>query len=413
MLNNLKHIWYIALNDARLFLTDRLAVGMFILFPFLFIVMFNMLLGNVGAEDTRMQLHVATRETAGISLHLIQSMETTDEASLPPGAPVIIWEKDFEKARAAVEDNSLAGFLAFPADFTQKVESGQPASLEIIARSDATNMRMALNGLAQGIASGIKASTVEIKAVTQLLMQQGASQAEIQKAVLQILQREGSETGSGPLITYQVNNVGEVKPVNASSFVVPGYLVMFVFFAAAMASASIIRERRNHTLERLLASSVKKESILGGYFLGGILRGLIQIAIFWTLGILVFHVDIGAAPWAVIVLSLLMVLMSAAFSVMLATLVKTERAASSLAVLCSLLLAPLGGCWWPLFIDPPWMQFLAKLTPHGWANEGFNKLMLFGANGSDTWLQMVALMGFALAFLAVAVINFRATAEAT
>jgi ABC-2 type transport system permease protein len=134
---------------------------------------------------------------------------------------------------------------------------------------------------------------------------------------------------------------------------------------AAMSSIDIIRERRNHTLERLLASSVKKESILGGIYLGGFFRGLVQIAIFWTAGILIFHIDLGIAPWAVIVISLLVVLMSASFSLMLATLVKTERGASALGVLCSLLLAPLGGCWWPLFIEPKWMQFLAKFTPHG------------------------------------------------
>jgi ABC-2 type transport system permease protein len=187
---------------------------------------------------------------------------------------------------------------------------------------------------------------------------------------------------------------------------------MFVFFAAAIASVDIIRERRNHTLERLLASSVKKESILGGIYVGAVFRGLVQIAIFWTVGILAFNVDIGVAPWAVIVISLLMVLMSAAFSVMLATIVKTERSASALAVLVSLLLAPIGGCWWPLFIVPVWMQFLAKFTPHGWANDGFNKLMLFGATGSDVIWQMVALIGFTVAFIVLAVINFRTSADA-
>ena len=188
---------------------------------------------------------------------------------------------------------------------------------------------------------------------------------------------------------------------------------MFVFFASAIASVEIIRERRNHTLERLMASSVRKESILGGVYLGAFFRGLVQIAIFWTFGILVFHVNLGIAPWAVMLLSLLMVLMSAAFSLMLATIVKTERGASALAVLCSLVLAPLGGCWWPLFIDPKWMQFLAKFTPHGWANEGFNKLMLFGANGGDVIWQMLALAGFAIAFIIVAIINFRTSADAT
>ena len=105
--------------------------------------------------------------------------------------------------------------------------------------------------------------------------------------------------------------------------------------------------------------------------------------------------------------------MSASFSLMLATLAKTDRAASALGVLCSLFLAALGGCWWPLFIEPQWMQFLAKVTPHGWANEGFNKLMLFGGTAGDALWQMVALVGFAGAFIVVAVIRFRTSADAS
>ena len=72
-----------------------------------------------------------------------------------------------------------------------------------------------------------------------------------------------------------------------------------------------------------------------------------------------------------------------------------------------MILAPLGGCWWPLFITPEWMQSLAKLTPHGWANTGFNKLMLFGAQFGDVTQEMWALAAFGAAFLAVAVWRFR------
>ena len=372
-----------------------------------------MLANTTQVNDKRLELHVTTQETtSGLSQQIIQSMVTADPAKLDPGKPVIIWDKDYNQARADVEANKISGILVFPADFTQKVMSGQSTNLEIIAQSEATNGRMALNGLAQGIASEIRADNIEIGSVSQLMMRQGASQPDVQKTVSQIMQNHNSAAGSPSLITYQSTNVGDIKPVNASSYVVPGYLVMFVFFAAAIAAVDIIRERRNHTLERLMASSVRKESILGGIFLGAFFRGLVQIAIFWTMGILVFHVNLGASPDMVILLSLLVVLMSAAFSLMLATIVKTERGASALAMLCSLLLAPLGGCWWPLFIDPKWMQFLAKFTPHGWANDGFNKLMLFGATGGDVLWQMLALVGFAAAFIIVAIINFRTTADA-
>ena len=44
---------------------------------------------------------------------------------------------------------------------------------------------------------------------------------------------------------------------------------------------------------------------------------------------------------------------------------------------------------------PKWVQFVARLTPHGWATTGFNKLMLFGADFSAALPQMLALLGFA------------------
>ena len=141
--------------------------------------------------------------------------------------------------------------------------------------------------------------------------------------------------------------------------------------------------------------------------LGGVYRGVLQLAVLWGVGLLILRIDLGAAPAAMIAVSALMVLASAAFGVMLASFVKTTRSASSIAVLTSLTLAPLGGCWWPLFIAPSWQQTLAKATPHGWANAAFNKVMLFGAETSDVWVEMAALAAFALGFLALALARFR------
>jgi cytochrome c-type biogenesis protein CcmE len=146
-----------------------------ILFPFLFVIMFNILLGNTGAGDQRLELHLATRETGGISQQIIQGMVTTDESQLKPGDPIIILEKDYSQARAAVEAGKLNGFLAFPDDFTQNLMAGKNTSLEIVAQAEATDTRMALNGLARSIASVIGSETTEINAVVALLVQQGSS----------------------------------------------------------------------------------------------------------------------------------------------------------------------------------------------------------------------------------------------
>lgn len=131
---------------------------------------------------------------------------------------------------------------------------------------------------------------------------------------------------------------------------------------------------------------------------------------FWTVGLLLFDMDLGHSPMAVILLSLIMVLMSSAFALMLATLARTQRAAGSAATVVSLVLAPLGGCWWPLFITPKWMQYLAKLTPHGWATTGFNKLLLFGADFSSVAPEMLAVLGFGVVFGVIATLRSRTSA---
>ncbi|MCJ7522648.1 MAG: ABC transporter permease, partial [Dehalococcoidia bacterium] len=349
-----------------------------------------------------------------LSYQIIGALETGDASELEPGAPEIIRESDYDEARRAVEDGELEGFLAFPEGFTERIYSGEAAEIEVIADAGASYTRAALNGLANSIATGIGSTQVAARASVELLIQHGLldprDQAAIDKIIREIISGQEAAAAEGPFIGAETERVGDVEAFNAADFVVPGYLVMFVFFTAALSAEMIVRERQNHTLERLLASSVRREAILGGVFAGTAVKGIIQIAIFWAVGILAFNIDLGISPAAVVILSILMVLMSSAFTIMLAALVTTQRSAGSLAVLVSLVLAPLGGCWWPLFVTPTWMQFLAKLTPHGWANTGFNKLMLFGAEFGDVVPEMLVLVGFAVLFAMIGVWRFRTSA---
>ena len=415
MMKHLRHVWLIALKDLRLFVRDRLALFFFVLFPFLFIVLFNLVLSGVGGGDDRLELHLVTGEAeGGLSYQIIGTLETTDDSQLQPGQPRIVWDREYDKARQAVQDKDLDGFLAFPSNFTEGVLTGDGAQLEVVAQAEATDTRAALNGLAQAIASRVASQRAAASATIELLVEEGlinaGDPAAIQRVIEQIFHGQG-EAGGRSFIQFEVEKVGEVEAENAANYVIPGYLVMFVFFAGALGAEMIVRERQNHTLERLLAGSVRRESLLGGMFIGTAAKGLIQIAVFWAIGILAFHIDLGLSPVAVILVSVLMVIASASFAMMLATLAKTERSAGSVAVLASLVLAPLGGCWWPLFITPKWMQFIAKITPHGWANTAFNKLMLFGADFNAAIPAMLALIGFTVGFALIAVWRFRTSAE--
>lgn len=410
----MKRAWFIALKDLRLFASDRLALFFGLLFPLFFATAFYFVMQGVGGKDERLELHLVTREAQGISTKIIEAMVTKDDALLKPGETRIVWDKDYDKAMRAVKEKKIPGFIAFPSDFTEGATMGYGANLEIVVDAQSAAARAALHGFAKGIAARVGAEQVSSRATMSLRMapkMASGNRADIAKVIEESLPAMFTrQKAADDPITFDVRKTGEVEAKNPSNFVIPGYLVMFVFFIAALGAEAIVRERQNQTLERLLASSVRQEAILGGILAGTALKGIVQIVLFWLVGVLIFRMSMGTSPAAVILMSLLMVLVSSAFSLMLATLVRTQRAAIAIGVLTSLVLAPLGGCWWPLFITPKWMQFLARLTPHGWATTGFNKLMVFGADFSAAIPNMLALVGFAVLFGIVAVWRFRTTA---
>ena len=379
----------LASKDTRIFFRDRAALAFAFLLPFIFVIGFTLALRDVGPEDEALQFTLATQETAGISVLAIESIASD------PAGPVVAMAHG--EALEAMDSGDIAGFVSFPADFTRRYLSGETAALEVYAGDAPPADEAALRGFAQEIAVRFSEARATLSAVTALGSRQEAAAA-----------MEGllDDTG-GPAVDMRVEQVGEIAPFNTSNFVLPGYLTMFVFFTAAMGAEALARERQTHTLERLMANGVRRESLIVGKFLAGALIGVVQVAVMWIVGALAFNVDLGASPVAVIVLSLLMVLASAAFAVLLASFVGNVRTASAAGVLTSLVLAPIGGSWWPLFITPAFMQSLARLTPHGWANDGLNRLMLFGAEFADVLPSMAALLAFAAVFLALALWRFR------
>ncbi len=393
----LRQATLIAVKDTKIFFKDRFAVGFAFLFPFLFVIGFSLALRGQGPEDEPLQLVLTIQEGAdGIGAQLVQGLAGEDGT----GDITIM---AYDEALAATESGELAGFVSFPHGFSQSLMSGVPTTLDVVVGDASPETQAALYGFARSVATQLSQGTVAFGLIGQL---SGMGQTGIQFPMVE-------QDDFLPLIGFEVERVGDIEPFQPSNFTLSAYLTMFVFFTAAMSAEAIARERQSHTLERLVSNGTRRESVIVGKFVGTAFRGIAQLGVMWVVGIVAFGIDLGASPAAVIIISMLMALASATFGVMLASFATNVQAASALGPLTALVLAPIGGCWWPLFITPQWMQSLAKLTPHGWANGGFNKLMLFGAEFGDVTQEMVALAGFGVVFMAVALWRFRMSSSAS
>ena len=396
MRNIIRQSLILSAKDTKIFFKDRFALVFAFLFPIIFTLGFSLIMGGsgVGPSDERMSVTVAVQEGSGS-----MSRQIIDEMSA--SGAFVVDELDYSEAYEAVTAGDLSGFIAFPDGFTDRFMQGAPTAIEVVSSGEEQGDLAALNGVARSIASRAANIQIASRAAVDLGLGTG-DPSSVARDLANIAQ-----LASASLIEFLEEQVGEVEPFNVNNFVLPGYLTMFIFFAAAMSAEFIVRERQSQTLERMISNGVRRESVVFGKFLTAAYRGVMQVMVLWGIGIVAFRIEFGASPAAVVIVSLAMVFASSAFGVMLASIVRTVRSASAAGVLSSLVLAPLGGSWWPLFITPDWMQTLGKFTPHGWANTAFNNLMLFGAEFVDVWTSIAALAGFGAAFLLVAFARFR------
>ena len=86
---------------------------------------------------------------------------------------------------------------------------------------------------------------------------------------------------------------------------------------------------------------------------------------------------------------------------------RAEDKVAGVCVMASLVMAAVGGCWWPLEIGPPVLRLLAHCVPAGWAMDALHQLISFGGGLSDAARPIAVLAAFGLAANALAARFFK------
>ena len=119
----------------------------------------------------------------------------------------------------------------------------------------------------------------------------------------------------------------------------------------------------------------------------------------------------GQSPVALVVLSFVAALVSAAMGMMIAGLAKSAKQANSLGVILGLVLAAIGGCIPMAGITPYRAEgavgILSRLTPQAHALEGYYRLMLEKGTLVTILPQLGILLVFGVVFILVATWRFK------
>jgi len=203
----------------------------------------------------------------------------------------------------------------------------------------------------------------------------------------------------GPLFVTEAD-IGVRKQEMTAGFQrsVPSYLVMFVFLNLLVSGAGIAEDRASGRLRRIAMAPVSHRAIVLGKLLGRFAIGWIQIIYMLAFG-LVVGIRWADHPWVFFAFLSLFALAAASLGILMGTLFKDPDKCASIAVWVAILLSPLGGLWWPIDLVGPVMRQIAYLVPTGWAMEGVNSMLAFGAGAADV-------APFAVGFLALFAVSF-------
>jgi ABC-2 type transport system permease protein len=204
----------------------------------------------------------------------------------------------------------------------------------------------------------------------------------------------------------QTLTAGHVVKIGPFDQALPGYAIFFSLFGLNAVAATILQEKEDGTFRRLLIAPIQKYALLGGKMLAQFLVTMAQLSIIFLVGYFLFKVHI--TDWLAVSLLLIGTSFAATgLGMLLVSLVRTRAQINPVVTLVVLVTSAIGGAWWPLFLEPTWLQQVAKIGITAWAMEGLNGSMLLGKGFMDVLPDILGLLAYGLICFSIALRLFR------
>lgn len=181
-----------------------------------------------------------------------------------------------------------------------------------------------------------------------------------------------------------------------------GIAVMFLLFGATNGGATLLEERENQTLDRLLTTGLTMDQLLLGKWGYLTMLGIAQTTLMFVWGQVVFGVDLWGHLDGFLIITVVTAGAAAAFGLMLATLCKTRGQLNGLSVVVVLTMSALGGSMVPRYVMNESLRDAGLWTFNAWALDGYDKVFWRDLPAGDLWPQMAVLMGCGAIFLITA-----------
>ncbi|HEX2992747.1 MAG TPA: ABC transporter permease, partial [Anaerolineales bacterium] len=179
-------------------------------------------------------------------------------------------------------------------------------------------------------------------------------------------------------ITLKTSTEGaEAVEFDILAYMAPGMALLFLMYTVSYGGRSILAERSQGTLPRLLVSPTMTSQVLGGKVLGIFLTGAAQVGILILASSVFFGVQWGDAA-GLVVLILAAVFGATGWGMLITALARSPAQVGSVGSAIMLIFGILGGSFINLDQMPPLVRTVSRITPNAWGLDGFTSLALGG-----------------------------------
>jgi ABC-2 type transport system permease protein len=395
----MKKIFAIAWKDTLIRFDSWSRWLFFLILPIVFTVVLAG--GTGGSSDSRIRLAVVDQAGSPLSADLIAALEKS-QAVRPDAMTLARAEDQFSQ-------RSVSAVLVIPAEFDlAHLEQG---SIPLELRQQPNNMNAmvaerAVQSVISRVSSAADIASASVAAAEQI--QPFATGADRQAYFNESLKQAQTLLAEAPSrVTESKGSTKELIDYDPRSNSSAGQLITWVFIPLIGISSMFAYERQQGTLRRLLTTPTRKSTYLLGTIVGQVATALVQMLLLISFGIFVMKLPWNSQPLALGVMMVAATLAAAALGTTLGTFVKTESQASGLSIMAGMVMALLGGCWYPLELFPKAMQTIVQVLPTTWAMRGLLNIVLRGQGLASVLLPAAVLLGFALVFFGIGVARFR------
>ncbi len=199
--------------------------------------------------------------------------------------------------------------------------------------------------------------------------------------------------------------------LKSAVFIVPGLMVVILVMVAVMLTAlTIAREYERGSMEQLFATPVGRLEVILGKLVPYFLIGLLQVLLVLSLGVTFFDVPVQGSVFLLFGLSSLFLLAMLMQGLVISVITRNQMVASQVAAISTFLPALLmSGFIFPVENMPLLLRGIAAAMPAQYYVRSLRAVLLRGNGLEVIWVDLLALTGFFVLMLIIALLRFKRT----